>query len=91
MGVVRSGHYASPLCNASERQQQRTALDERVAKALGARKGRSGSARLYLDVKAFGGQCNRKSVAVLMRREHLEELSCTVIGEASIAQRLVKN
>ena len=71
MGVARSGYYAWHLRKPSARQQQRAALDDCVAKAFSARKGRSGSPRLYLDVRAGGWPCNRKNVAASMRRQGL--------------------
>jgi putative transposase len=72
-GVSRSGYYAwrfrrqSP----SRRQMEREKLDNLVARAFEARKGRSGAVGLTLDLDDQGHKYNRKTVAASMRRQKL--------------------
>jgi transposase InsO family protein len=71
--VSRSGFYA--WCrrqdNPPPRQQYRKQLDEAVKKAFEARKGRSGSPRLALDLADAGHRHDRKTIAESMRRKGL--------------------
>ena len=71
--VSRSGFYAwrRRQDHPSSRQQRRELLDEAVKKAFDARKGRSGSPRLVLDLADAGHQLNRKTAANSMRRQGL--------------------
>jgi putative transposase len=71
--VSRSGFYAwrQRRGNTSHRQQNRRRLDEAVKKAFDARKGRSGSPRLVLDLADTGHQHDRKTVANSMQRQGL--------------------
>lgn len=71
--VSRSGFYAwrRRQLDPSERQQHRTQLDEAVKKAFDARKGRSGSPRLVLDLAEAGHPHDRKTVASSMQRQGL--------------------
>ncbi len=71
--VSRSGFYAwRRRCdNPSPRQRRRKLLDETVKEAFGARKGRSGSPRLVLDLADAGHQHDRKTIAESMRRQGL--------------------
>ena len=71
--VSRSGYYAwhRRQDRLSSRQQRRKRLDEAVQKAFKARKGRSGSPRLVLDLADAGHQHNRKTIAASMRRQGL--------------------
>ena len=55
----------------SPRQQRRKLLDEAVKKAFDARKGRSGSPRLVLDLAEAGHHYDRKTIAESMRRQGL--------------------
>jgi putative transposase len=71
LGVARSGYYAWHSCNASARLQRRTQLDQQVAHAYVARKGRSSAPRLCHDLRDVGLTCNRKTVAASMRRQGL--------------------
>lgn len=53
------------------RWQQRDELDQNVAQAYNARKGRSGAPRLCHDLREAGLPCNRKTVAASMQRQGL--------------------
>ena len=72
-GVSRSGYYA--WCrrqdHPSRRQLARYQLDQLVAGAFAARKGRSGSVGLTLDLDEQGDTYNRKTVAASMKRQSL--------------------
>ena len=71
--VARSGYYSwrirQPLSSPSQRRRQ--ALDEAVKKAFHARKGRSGSPGLTLDLADSGLPFNRKTVAKSLQRQGL--------------------
>ena len=71
--VSRSGFYAWRYRKdqPSPRQQHRHQLDEVVKQAFGARKGRSGSPRLVLDLADNGHRYDRKTIADSMRRQGL--------------------
>ena len=71
--VSRSGFYAwrRRQVHPSPRLLHRERLDEAVKKAFDARKGRSGSPRLVLDLADAGHQHDRKTVANSMRRQGL--------------------
>lgn len=71
--VSRSGFYAwrNRRNDPSHRQKRRNLLDERVKKAFGDRKGRSGSPRLVRDLADAGHQYDRKTIAESMRRQGL--------------------
>jgi len=71
--VSRSGYYAwrQRQDHPSPRQQRRKRLDEAVEEAFDARKGRSGSPRLVLDLAEAGHHHDRKTVADSMRRQGL--------------------
>jgi transposase InsO family protein len=71
--VSRSGFYArrSRQQRPSARERRRTVLDERVRKAFGARKGRSGSPGLTRDLAKQGHPYDRKTVAESLRRQGL--------------------
>jgi transposase InsO family protein len=71
--VSRSGFYAwcKRQSQPSPRQQRRKRLDKVVKEAFDARKGRSGSPRLVLDLADEGHQHDRKTVAASMRRQGL--------------------
>jgi len=71
LGVARSGFYAWCSREPSTRRQQRAELDQRVAQAYNARKGRSGAPRLCHDLWEAGLRCNRKTVAASMQRQGL--------------------
>lgn len=71
LGVARSGFYAWCSREPSTRHQQRAELDQRVAQAYNARKGRSGAPRLCHDLWEAGLRCNRKTVAASMQRQGL--------------------
>lgn len=70
--VSRSGFYAWRRRQDSPPQQKdRKQLDEAVKKAFEARKGRSGSPRLKLDLADAGHWHDRKTIAESMRRQGL--------------------
>ena len=73
LGVSRSGFYRWRQRGGqpTRRQQQRLALDKLVADAFFARKMRSGSPRLVLDLRDQGHDYDRKTVATSMRRQNL--------------------
>lgn len=71
--VSRSGYY-SWRCrrqHPSERKQRRILLDQQVAEAFVARKERSGSPEITLDLQDQGQNYNRKTVAASMKRQGL--------------------
>jgi len=55
----------------SARQQRRDLLDQRVVDAFKARKKRSGSPTLVLDLRDLGHNYDRKTVAASMKRQNL--------------------
>ena len=57
--------------NPSSRQQRRARLDQQVADAFAARKGRSGAPGLTLDLHDQGFSYNRKTVAASLQRQGL--------------------
>jgi putative transposase len=57
--------------NPSRRQLAREKLDQLVAEAFAARKGRSGAVGLTLDLDEQGHKYNRKTVAASMKRQGL--------------------
>lgn len=69
----RSGFYVwrRRQVQPTRRQQRRAALDEQVAQAFAARKGRSGSPTLTHDLRDQGLPYNRKTVAASQRRQAL--------------------
>ena len=71
--VSRSGFYAwrKRKRQPSPRQQRRKHRDDAVKKAFDAKKGRSGSPGLTLDLADAGQQYDRKTVAESMRRQGL--------------------
>lgn len=71
--VSRSAYYAWCLrqANPSRRKQHQEQLDKTVREAFEARKGRSGSPRLTLDLADTGHGHNRKTIASSMRRQGL--------------------
>lgn len=71
--VSRSGFYAwcHRQVQPSRRQQHRAALDQQVAEAFAARKGRRGSPMLTRDLIDQGLPYNRKTVAASQRRQGL--------------------
>ena len=71
--VSRSGFYAwrARRAKPSARQQRRHQLDGLVKQAFAARKGRSGSPGLTLDLADGGHRFNRKTVAASLRRQAL--------------------
>ena len=73
LGVSRSGFYRwrQRGDQPTKRQQQRMALDKLVADAFFARKMRSGSPRLTLDLRDQGYRYDRKTVAASMKRQSL--------------------
>ena len=73
LGVSRSGFYSWRQRGEepTRRQQQRTVLDTLVADAFVARKMRSGSPRLVLDLHDKGHAYDRKTVAASMKRQNL--------------------
>ena len=72
-GVSRSGYYAwrHRRHNPSQSQLFREKLDQLVAEAFAARKGRSGAVELTLDLDDQGHSYNRKTVAASMKRQGL--------------------
>jgi len=72
-GVSRIGYYAwrRRQDHPSRRQFARYRLDQLVAEAFAARKGRSGSVGLTLDLDELGHKYNRKTVAASMKRQGL--------------------
>ena len=73
LDVSRGGYYSwtKRQQNPSGRQQRQEALDQQVKDAFAARKKRSGSPRLTLDLKDEGQSYDRKTVAASMRRQGL--------------------
>ena len=71
--MSRSGYYAwrRRQDHPSQRQLARDRLDQLVAAAFAARKGRSGAVGLTLDLDEQGHIYNRKTVAVSMKRQGL--------------------
>lgn len=69
----RSGYYRwlSRDQQPTNRKRQRDFLDQLVADAFTARKKRSGSPMLVLDLKDQGHHYDRKTVAASMKRQHL--------------------
>lgn len=55
----------------TERDRRREVVDQAVAKAFTAAKGRHGSPRLYFDLRDEGWQVSEKTVADSMRRQGL--------------------
>ena len=72
-GVSRSGYYPwrHRQAHPSQRQLTRERLDPLVAESFEARKGRSGSVGLTLDLDEQGHTYNRKTVAASMKRQGL--------------------
>ena len=73
LDVSRGGYYSwtKRQQNPSGRQQRQEALDQQVKDAFAARKKRSGSPRITLDLKDEGQNYNRKTVAASMQRQGL--------------------
>ena len=73
LGVSRSGFYSWRQRGEepTRRQQQRTVLDTLVADAFVARKMRSGSPRLVLDLQDQGHAYDRKTVAASRKQQNL--------------------
>lgn len=73
LDASRSGFYAwcYRQLHPSMRQCRRTETDQTVRAAFVARKGRSGSPRVVLDLHDAGRTWDRKTVAESMRRQHL--------------------
>ena len=73
LAVSRSGYYRwlSRGQRPTNRQMQCEFLDQLVADAFAARKKRSGSPMLVLDLKEQGHHYDRKTVAASMKRQHL--------------------
>jgi len=73
LAVSRSGYYCWRQRGPRSlvRQQRRERLDQRVATVFFARKERSGSPRLVLDLNDLGHHYNRKTVAASMKRQNL--------------------
>lgn len=73
LGVSRSGYYSwrERDSRLSPRALRRRQLDQHVSEAFAARKGRSGSPELVLDLRDGGIHCNRKTVANSMREQGL--------------------
>lgn len=71
--VSRSGYYCwrHRQQNPSDSQKRRGRLDQQVAKVFTARKGRSGSPGITLDLQDQGQRYNRKTVAASMKRQGL--------------------
>jgi len=73
LGASRGGYYR--WCNRfrqpTERQKRRELLDRQVADAFAARKKRSGSPMLVLDLQEQGHNYDRKTVAASMKRQNL--------------------
>jgi len=69
----RSGYYRwlSRDQQPTDRQKLRDHLDQLVADAFIARKKRSGSPMLVIDLKERGYHFDRKTVAASMKRQHL--------------------
>lgn len=69
--VSRSGYYCwrHRQQNPSDSQKRRGLLDQQVAKVFTARKGRSGSPEITLDLQDQGQCYNRKTVAASMKRQ----------------------
>lgn len=69
----RAGYYCwlQRQHNPSARQQRQVLLDQRVKVVFAARKERSGSPMITLDLKDEGQHFNRKTVAASMRRQGL--------------------
>lgn len=73
LDVSRSGFYVwrHRQIHPSTRQQRRDRLDQQVAAAFAARKGRSGAPGITLDLHDQGQSYNRKTVAASMKRQEL--------------------
>lgn len=73
LGVSRSGFYAwrARRGKPSAREQWRWRLDQRVAAAFSASKGRNGSPRLERDLVDEGHCYDRKTIAASLRRQGL--------------------
>lgn len=73
LDVSRGGYYSwtKRQQNPSGRQQRQEVLDQQVKDAFAARKKRSGSPRITLDLKDEGQSYNRKTVAASMQRQGL--------------------
>ena len=71
--VSRSGYYAwiNRDPGSSPRRQRHELINQRVAAAFVAQKGRSGSPRLTLDLQDEGFHCNEKTVAKSLREQGL--------------------
>ena len=71
--MSRSGYYAwrCRQDHPSQRTLARDRLDQLVAEAFAARKGRSGAVGLTLDLDEQGDTYNRKTVAASMKRQSL--------------------
>jgi len=72
-GVSCSGYYAwrCRQDHPSQKKLARDRLDQLVATAFAARKGRSGAVGLTLDLDELGHKYNRKTVAASMKRQGL--------------------
>jgi putative transposase len=73
LGASRGGYYRwRDRCHQpTERQKRRELLDRQVADAFAARKKRSGSPMLVLDLQEQGHNYDRKTVASSMKRQNL--------------------
>ena len=73
LGVSTQGYYKwlERQGTISPRAQRRMLIDEQVSSAFAARKGRSGSPELFLDLMDQGIFCNRKTIARSMREQGL--------------------
>ena len=69
--VTRSAWYKWLRSGQSNRHRRRLLLDQEVAKAFNARKGRYGAHRLCVDLKNNKLCVNRKTVAASMKRQSL--------------------
>ena len=68
LDVAHSGYYAWRSRSPSQRLHWRAQLDQQVAQAYAAHKGRSGAPRLCHDLQEVGLTYNRKTVAASLRK-----------------------
>lgn len=73
LGASRGGYYRwqSRCQQQTEKQKRQELLDQRVVEAFAARKKRSGSPMLTIDLKEQGHHYDRKTVAASMKRQNL--------------------
>jgi putative transposase len=71
LNVSRQGFYAWLHRKPSHRREQDKALNRTIQKAFDASKGRYGSPRVHLELRAEGTRTSRKRVARLMRQHGL--------------------